>query len=99
MPIRSEPLKKKSDAAASAEIIPTVRSVRSVPVTEETAAEFQAKFPERTQALNEFAMGLMAEGIVTLSGRRLYTSSAVTDEVVEETLEKFDRLFASYVPA
>ena len=44
-------------------------------------------------------MGLMAEGIVTLSGRRLYTSSAVTDEVVEETLEKFDRLFSSYVPA
>ena len=42
---------------------------------------------------------LETEGIVTLSGRRLYTSSAVTDEVVEETLEKFDRLFSSYAPA
>ena len=68
-------------------------------VTEETQAEFQERYPEREQALNEFAMGLMAEGIVTLSGRRLYTSSAVTDEVVEETLEKFDRLFSSYAPA
>ena len=68
-------------------------------VTEENQAEFQERYPEREQALNEFAMGLMAEGIVTLSGRRLYTSSAVTDEVVEETLEKFDRLFSSYAPA
>ncbi len=68
-------------------------------LTEDNLDEFNAKYPERNQALNEFAMGLMAEGIVTLSGRRLYTSSAVTDEVVEETLEKFDRLFSSYAPA
>ena len=35
----------------------------------------------------------MAEGIVTLAGSRLYTSAADTDEIIDEALIRFNRIF------
>ena len=33
------------------------------------------------------------EGIVTLAGSRMYTSMADTDEVIDEALKGFERVF------
>ena len=35
----------------------------------------------------------MAEGIVTLAGSRLYTSAAYDDKMIEDVLDRFDRVF------
>ena len=37
----------------------------------------------------------MAEGIVTLAGSRLYTSAAYTEEMIDDVLNRFDRVFAN----
>ena len=39
----------------------------------------------------------MAEGIVTLAGSRLYTSAAYDDEMIDEALRRFDRIFKNVV--
>lgn len=36
----------------------------------------------------------MAEGLVTLAGNRLYTSAAYTEEMIDDVIERFDRVFA-----
>ena len=36
-----------------------------------------------------------AEGIITLAGSRLYTSAAFTDDMLEDILARFDRVFAN----
>ncbi|HOB64214.1 MAG: aminotransferase class III-fold pyridoxal phosphate-dependent enzyme [Clostridiales bacterium] len=51
----------------------------------------------RKEAMEEMGAAYMANGIVTLAGSRLYTSMATTDEVVEEALRRFDRVFAEVV--
>jgi glutamate-1-semialdehyde 2,1-aminomutase len=37
----------------------------------------------------------MAEGIVTLAGSRLYTSAAYTPELIQDALDRFERVFAN----
>ena len=37
----------------------------------------------------------MAEGVVTLAGSRLYTSAAYTEEMIDDVIARFDRVFAS----
>ena len=37
----------------------------------------------------------MAEGIVTLAGSRLYTSAAYTEEMIDDVLSRFDKVFAN----
>ena len=37
----------------------------------------------------------MAEGLVTLAGSRLYTSAAYTEEMIDDVLTRFDRVFAN----
>jgi len=44
--------------------------------------------------MEEMGAAFMAEGIVTLAGSRLYTSMADSDEVIEEALAGFDRVFS-----
>jgi len=39
----------------------------------------------------------MSEGIITIAGSRLYTSAAQTDAIIDEALEKFDRIFKEIV--
>jgi glutamate-1-semialdehyde 2,1-aminomutase len=47
----------------------------------------------RKRAMEEMGAAYMAEGLVTLAGSRLYTSAADTDEVVDEALARFERVF------
>ena len=36
----------------------------------------------------------MAEGLVTLAGSRLYTSSAYTEEDIDECIKRFDKVLS-----
>jgi hypothetical protein len=45
--------------------------------------------------MEEYGAAYMAEGIVTLAGSRMYTSAADTDEVIDDALGRFDRVFAA----
>ncbi|MBN2443481.1 MAG: aminotransferase class III-fold pyridoxal phosphate-dependent enzyme [Spirochaetales bacterium] len=47
----------------------------------------------RKKAMEEMGAAYMAEGIVTLAGSRLYTSAAFTDELIDEALTCFERVF------
>jgi glutamate-1-semialdehyde 2,1-aminomutase len=47
----------------------------------------------RKHAMEEMGAAYMAEGVVTLAGSRLYTSQADTDEVVDDALGRFERVF------
>lgn len=47
----------------------------------------------RKQIMEEMGAAYMAEGVVTLAGSRLYTSAADTDEIVDEALQMFERVF------
>lgn len=48
----------------------------------------------RAEAMKDMGAAYMANGIVTLAGSRLYTSMADTDEVIDATLERFDKVFS-----
>jgi len=65
-------------------------------LSDESPEVYAARKAERAAAQNEFAMALLAEGFVTLVGKRFYTSSADTDEVIDATLERLDNLFSKY---
>jgi len=47
----------------------------------------------RKHMMEEMGAAYMVEGIVTLAGSRMYTSMADTDEVIDEALEGFERVF------
>lgn len=47
----------------------------------------------RKFAMEEYGAAFMAEGIVTLAGSRLYTSMATTNEVVDDALSRFAKVF------
>ena len=48
----------------------------------------------RKDVMTHMGAAYMAEGIVTLAGSRLYTSAADTDEIIDEALIRFDRVFS-----
>lgn len=50
---------------------------------------------ERKTEMEHMGAAYMAEGLVTLAGSRLYTSAAYTDEMVDDALSRFDRVFAN----
>lgn len=52
---------------------------------------------ERKTAMEHMGAAYMANGLVTLAGSRLYTSLADTDEVIEDALERFDRVFSKVI--
>lgn len=52
-----------------------------------------SEIKKRKFMMEEMGAAYMAEGLVTLAGSRLYTSMATTDEVIEEALEAFERVF------
>ncbi len=56
--------------------------------------EFFTELGPRKDMLGHMSMAFAAEGIVTLAGSRMYTSMADTDEVVDEALAGFERVFA-----
>lgn len=47
----------------------------------------------RNHMMQEMGAAFSAEGIITLAGSRLYTSMADTDEVIDEALAGFERVF------
>jgi glutamate-1-semialdehyde 2,1-aminomutase len=49
----------------------------------------------RKHVMEEIGAAYMAEGIVTLAGSRMYTSMADTDEVIDEALAGFERVFTN----
>jgi glutamate-1-semialdehyde 2,1-aminomutase len=48
---------------------------------------------ERKHMMEEMGAAYMAEGLVTLAGSRMYTSMADTDEIIDEALVRFERVF------
>lgn len=50
---------------------------------------------DRKVAMEEMGAACMAEGLVTLAGSRLYTSAAQTDDIIDEALRRFERVFKS----
>ncbi|HOB87629.1 MAG TPA: aminotransferase class III-fold pyridoxal phosphate-dependent enzyme [Bacillota bacterium] len=50
---------------------------------------------ERKREMEHMGAAYMAEGIVTLAGSRLYTSAAYTEEMIDDALSRFERVFAN----
>jgi glutamate-1-semialdehyde 2,1-aminomutase len=48
----------------------------------------------RKEVMTHMGAAYMAEGIVTLAGSRIYTSAADSDEIIDEALSCFDRIFS-----
>jgi len=48
---------------------------------------------ERKDSMERMGAAYMANGVVTLAGSRLYTSLADTDEVINEALNRFEKIF------
>ncbi|MDR2646825.1 MAG: aminotransferase class III-fold pyridoxal phosphate-dependent enzyme [Oscillospiraceae bacterium] len=51
----------------------------------------------RKKEMEHIGAAYMAEGIVTLAGSRLYTSASYTPELIQEALNRFERVFANCV--
>lgn len=47
----------------------------------------------RKHIMEEMGAAYMAEGIITLAGSRMYTSLADTDDVIDDALDRFERVF------
>lgn len=48
---------------------------------------------KRKKEMEHMGAAYMAEGVVTLAGRRLYTNAAYTDDDIDGALAAFDRVF------
>jgi len=53
-----------------------------------------AEAHERKAAMELFGAAYTKEGIITLAGSRLYTSAEDSDEIIDEALSRFDRVFS-----
>jgi glutamate-1-semialdehyde 2,1-aminomutase len=49
----------------------------------------------RKKEMEHMGSAYMAEGVVTLAGSRLYTSAAYTPELIQDALDRFERVFAN----
>lgn len=52
-----------------------------------------AEIGPRKELLEEMSAVFASQGIITLAGSRLYTSMADTDEVIDDALARFERVF------
>ncbi len=52
---------------------------------------------KRKKEMEHMGAAYMAEGIITLAGSRLYTSAAFTDDMLEDILARFERVFKNVV--
>jgi glutamate-1-semialdehyde 2,1-aminomutase len=64
-----------------------------------TDPAFFTELGPRKDMLGHMSMAFAAEGVITLAGSRLYTSMADTDDVIDDALARFDRVFAEIGPA
>ncbi len=56
--------------------------------------KYKEEMYRRKDAMERMGAAYMANGIVTLAGSRLYTSAADTDAIIDEALDRFDKVFA-----
>ncbi|MGO8693206.1 MAG: aspartate aminotransferase family protein [Rectinemataceae bacterium] len=49
--------------------------------------------------MEEYGAAYMAEGIVTLAGSRMYTSAADGEALIDDALDRFERVFRNVAPA
>ncbi len=49
----------------------------------------------RKKEMEHMGAAYMAEGIITLAGSRLYTSAAFTEDMLDDILSRFERVFAN----
>lgn len=49
---------------------------------------------ERKKEMEHIGAAYTAEGLITLAGSRLYTSAAYTEEMIDDSLSRFDKVFA-----
>jgi len=49
----------------------------------------------RKKEMEHMGAAYMAEGIVTLAGSRLYTNAAYTPALIQDALDRFERVFAN----
>jgi len=49
----------------------------------------------RKHMMEEMGAAYMANGLITLAGSRVYTSMADTDDIIDDGLARFDRVFSS----
>lgn len=54
-----------------------------------------AETSERKKEMEHMGAVYMAEGIVTVAGSRLYTSAAYNEEMIEDVLGRFDKIFSN----
>ena len=53
----------------------------------------------RKHMMEEMGAAYTANGIITLAGSRMYTSMADTDGVIDDALERFERVLSNVSPA
>ncbi len=58
-----------------------------------TVAPAMKEIRVRKHMMEEMGAAYLAEGIVTLAGSRMYTSLADTDDVIDDALRRFERVF------
>jgi glutamate-1-semialdehyde aminotransferase len=56
---------------------------------------FAKQMKPRKHMMEEMGAAFTASGLITLAGSRMYTSMADTDAVIDEALERFERVLAS----
>jgi L-ribulose-5-phosphate 4-epimerase len=56
---------------------------------------FARQMKPRKHMMEEMGAAYTANGLITLAGSRMYTSMADTDEVIDDALERFERVLAS----
>ena len=57
--------------------------------------DFFEQIVNRKKGLEYFGAAFSAEGMITLAGSRMYTSMADTDEIIDDALDSFERIFES----
>ncbi len=50
---------------------------------------------KRKHMIEEMGAAYMANGLITLAGSRMYTSMADTDEIIDEALQRFERVLSN----
>ncbi|NMA95022.1 MAG: aminotransferase class III-fold pyridoxal phosphate-dependent enzyme [Clostridiales bacterium] len=60
-----------------------------------TKPDFMEQLVTRKSALELMGAAYTAEGMITLAGSRMYTSMADTDDIIDDALEGFERVFES----
>jgi len=56
---------------------------------------FAKQMKPRKHMIEEMGAAYTANGVITLAGSRMYTSMADTDEVIDDALERFERVLSS----